>query len=888
MMKTLKNCYPLISFFFVLLVFAVIFKLNNIYPFGTLSISWCDMNQQTIPLLCDFKDVLSGKSDFWLSLENAGGMNFYGVYFFNLSSPFTYLVAFFEKSEMALAVNLMVVLKLAMAGTTFAFWLKSEIKNASPIIVLLISVTYAFSGWAMMYYQILSWLDTAYVFPLLLIGLKKIGEDKSPALYVISLFLCVLFHFYLAWAVVLFVCLYGAVFLITHKEKRDLFAKKFIISSLISALMATIVLLPCFLQYLQSMRGGSIIQALSESGFFPPTQTSLPTFFCLLIFAPFIVDILRRKHFDYLDILFALTLIPVFIEPVAAAWQTYDYMSFPTRYGFITVALGLTLAVKGITNLTKQKGEERKQKEFIKLIISCVVVAFGVAFASFTTKYYHSFKEVLTNYSKTLWGNNESLSKLFVYYFIPFVFVAITYVVAHYKLVHKIAIYALIALLCISEAGFSSNVYMVAPANDYGSYQRALELENLIEDDDFYRLKLDGKYIDVNNVGAMGYNSLSHYTSLNRESYMLTAKQLGYSSYWMEVGTNGGTIFTDALVRHKYIVSYSSSNAKYKTEHFYVAENELLFPTAFIIEKDGKNQADSSLERWEIQDELFTRLTGTSGLYKEYLYSSSSNIQDISGSEESKAKTHLILQNNLDTGYLRYTINVTGTKSLYFDCFDEYSNSLREHTDGAIKSIVSRRNGVTVKRYYEFPTQSTNGIVYLGNYTDCTVTVEVGVKKDVYANSFGLFTIDNDLLESAVNGVIGGDFTVIKDKLYGKITAEKGKALFTSFAYDEGYRVKINGKKAQTFNLNGFLAIELQEGENNVIVDFLPRGFILSLVIFTIGVCSFVLYLIFEKKVNEKFRFLNKPCVYLTFALGVIVILMIYLMPVAVNLITYF
>ena len=167
-MRILKKISPLISCFAVLIIFSILFKINGIYPFGNLSISWCDMDQQTIPLLCVFKDVLSGKSDFWLSLENAGGMNFYGVYFFNLSSPFTYLILFYDKVEIPLAVNLMVILKLAFSALTFSIWLKRISERANPVAIISLSLLYAFSGYTMMYYQILSWLDTVYLFPILL------------------------------------------------------------------------------------------------------------------------------------------------------------------------------------------------------------------------------------------------------------------------------------------------------------------------------------------------------------------------------------------------------------------------------------------------------------------------------------------------------------------------------------------------------------------------------------------------------------------------------------------------------------------------------------------------------------------------------------------------
>lgn len=39
------------------------------------------MNQQVVPLLCQFKDILDGRSGMFLSFKNASGMNFWGVFF---------------------------------------------------------------------------------------------------------------------------------------------------------------------------------------------------------------------------------------------------------------------------------------------------------------------------------------------------------------------------------------------------------------------------------------------------------------------------------------------------------------------------------------------------------------------------------------------------------------------------------------------------------------------------------------------------------------------------------------------------------------------------------------------------------------------------------------
>ena len=58
-------------------------------------------------------------------------------------------------------------------------------------------------------------------------------------------------------------------------------------------------------------------------------------------------------------------------------------------------------------------------------------------------------------------------------------------------------------------------------------------------------------------MGGLGYPTLNHYTSLTDEDYMFTMKKLGYSSYWMEVGSQDGSLLTDALLGNRYTVVQS-------------------------------------------------------------------------------------------------------------------------------------------------------------------------------------------------------------------------------------------------------------------------------------------------------------------------------------------
>ena len=61
----------------LLLVYAVF----GFAPFGEKSISWCDMDQQVIPLLAEFRRVLLGEGSIFRS-PGAGSISYWGIYFF--------------------------------------------------------------------------------------------------------------------------------------------------------------------------------------------------------------------------------------------------------------------------------------------------------------------------------------------------------------------------------------------------------------------------------------------------------------------------------------------------------------------------------------------------------------------------------------------------------------------------------------------------------------------------------------------------------------------------------------------------------------------------------------------------------------------------------------
>ena len=112
MKKSLTLFFPSLL---VVLLTGRLFAIHRLYPFGTKTIVWCDMKQQVLPLTIQLGEMLKDGSLFYSTL-NAGGMNFWGVFFYYLASPFSLLTLLVLASAMAQFMNILVVLRLMAAA----------------------------------------------------------------------------------------------------------------------------------------------------------------------------------------------------------------------------------------------------------------------------------------------------------------------------------------------------------------------------------------------------------------------------------------------------------------------------------------------------------------------------------------------------------------------------------------------------------------------------------------------------------------------------------------------------------------------------------------------------------------------------------------------------
>lgn len=871
----------------VIIIGLAVFAGNGLYPFGDKTLAWCDMHQQVLPLLLDFKDILEGKGDFLFNWQNAGGMNFLGVFLFFISSPFSLLVVFVDKADMMLFMNIMTLMKMAVCAITANAYFRTCHKKLDVVYSALFSVMYAFSGYSMLFYQNTVWLDVMYFFPLLLIAFNSLIKSKRIGGFIFCLVGMLVLNYYLSYMVVLFTILFFGVYLFFNRKKGSTkgIAPRFILGCAIAALISAVVWLPSFVQYLSSARGANILEGLFESTLFAGIYTNLPLIFCTgFSVAAFIVYFLRRKSKSsrFYAVMAFLTLLPVIFEPINKMWHTGDYMAFPMRYGYMTTLMMLTFAAVKLSHTRSEDYAEKSKKGYFAGILAASVIFFG-----FTVWYYYRFKNGLDSYVSTLWGSAESFCLLIIIFC---GFTALYVITMSFGVFRKLTfrtVGTVLAVIVAAECVFNANVYIGAAAYTPVKYNNAMALEGKIpQDDDFYRVKLSQwpkKYFDANLIGGLGYPTVAHYTSLTSEHYMYAMKRLGYSSYWMEVTGNGGTALTDAVMNIKYYIEKFSAREPviYRDRNYSIYESEFYLPLGIVTDSDlSKCEELPAAERMIIQEYFAGNLlnTGNDLLFTKYEHTGEKNVRYT----YRDGMYYFTPKSDVRTATLSYKLKIDDKQSLYFDCFDLVTRNIKEHINGSFAIYV---NGI--KTDLSFPGQDSNGLLYLGTFENESVSIDVDVNTNTYCSSFGVIGLSHDKLENAISRTKTADLTVDGGSISGTVEdAGDGQWLFLSVPYDSGFSAKINGHKAEIYRcMTGFMALKLDEGHNDIAVSFLPKGLKEGGVLTVGGLVALALYIIFRRKLEAVYAKVDGICRIGVYALLCGVLSVVYILPLIISII---
>lgn len=85
--------------------------------------------------------------------------------------------------------------------------------------------------------------------------------------------------------------------------------------------------------------------------------------------------------------------------------------------------------------------------------------------------------------------------------------------------------------------------------------------------------------------------------------------------------------------------------------------------------------------------------------------------------------------------------------------------------------------------------------------------------------------------------------------IFGDIDTEEESFVVLSLPYDNGWKIKVNGKQVEYYECNGgMIGFNVEEGTNSVEMYFTPKGFFVGVLLSSIGVVLFGTLLIIDKK----------------------------------------
>ena len=198
-----------ISFLSAAVIILIVFAIFGMAPFGNHGLLYRDGEIQMVDLFCWYKDVLTGKSSIGYTFtKSLGGSNF-SVFTYYLASPLSLLVVFFNKSDVPLFMNILFILKAALAASFMGIYLTYRFEPDSKskyFVSVILSVSYALNPFFITQSSNTMWLDGAYMLPLMIMGAEKIAQGRKSYLLTITTALALCFNWYSGIIDLMFCC----------------------------------------------------------------------------------------------------------------------------------------------------------------------------------------------------------------------------------------------------------------------------------------------------------------------------------------------------------------------------------------------------------------------------------------------------------------------------------------------------------------------------------------------------------------------------------------------------------------------------------------------------------------------------------------------------------
>ncbi len=871
-----RNMFILLAFAVPFVLMVTAFGIMEVSPFGDKQILVTDLWHQYFPFLADFQEKLkNGESLFW-TWSVGSGVNYFSLMSYYLASPLNFVSVFIPSDWLREFLMFSVAIKIALAGTFMAIFLRSVFKK-NDFSLVIFGCCFSFCAFFMGYYWNTIWLDTVCITPLVALGIVKLLTENKFRLYTITLALSLLTNYYIGLFTCIFVLLaFIAYNIVKWDGFKSFFAKlgKTALFSMLGIGITAFFLLPAFFGLQNTHASGStfpntfainigssndllgVIEAMKKIisnllTFIPPAvkeADALPNIACgtvsIVLGVLFLTSkkiTLREKIVDLCLILFML--LSCVIRQLDYIWHGFHFTNMiPYRFSYLVSFCIVVMAFRAFMLIDFSSMWD----VIIAMLVMALIVLLGI-------------------------GTQEDY--VIAATAIIAAVVCIMLLLYTKRIIPKNVLLIVLTVVIIGESGVTAYLGVktttVTGTYDYPRGEQTTEnvinVMNSLEADTTELWRAEMTTTQTLNDGALNhYSGLSMFNSMANENVTRFFENFGM------MGWKSGNRYTYAesspvtnvFMNLKYLIArngiyqntydltevYSEGNEK-------LLRNEHYIPMGFMVNSDllkwQENDNEDQFNPFDKQNEFFRFATGVN----EDVY------------------TPLDVVSQGHTSYDLFPVNKTSYGNYSYTCTSstlqpEVKWNYTAPKDGlyCMYADIAGGDDVTVM-INDVAQEQTYGMGR--SYIACIGECKAGDKISVYAKleqgqsgtaKVYVDLLNQDVFEQGYDNISKDYMTTTKcsdSSMEGTINVSENGLFYTSIPYEEGWTAYVDGEETEITPIgNSLTAFELSAGEHTIKLVYYPKGFWLGFAVTAACIAVFaaicVYVYIFRKRRSVK------------------------------------
>lgn len=848
-MRSKKIIY-LLSFVLPLAVMLAMCVERGVQPFGDNSLLIIDGLHQYMPFFSILQDKLKSGGSLFYTFRAGLGLNFLSLFSYYLSSPLNLVVLFVKKTQLNMAISMLIVLKIALSGLTSGIYFTHRYAKAGKepsLSVLMAAMCYALNGYMVGYCWNVMWLDAIMIFPIIMLGLEKLIDERDGRLYALALFYALYCNYYIGFMICIFLVIWYVLYAFQSIKQFFTRALPFAFWSAVAGGMAAVVLVPAYLGIKQTAAGGTM--SLPPHSFFAG-------WFNLLARQYNLAGPISHDNFDgnanlYFGI-FTLVLVVIYLfNRQISLWEKckrvamialfyvsfneavlnfiwhgfHDQYGIPNRFSFL---YGFLLLYMVVETWIHREGSKWQHSLIAGIVVGAgLLVSFFKASDKMDSYLYLAVGLMIAVYMLLMIGYCIDKSRRQLYGF-----------------VFCLGAMAEMGVSCLM--GFTANGQILVPKFFSGTedMQKAVSAE---KDPIFSRSELasnkmvnENAWYDLNSVGLFGSTAMNHTVDI--------MDSLGFYTGANEYLYKGATPLTNLLFDVKRIYFHEDdtmmTNFKYKKSYgnFDVYVNpQKNMSLGYLVGNDVSRWFYTSAYPFRVLNSFSETGYGIPNLFRDV------PVQD------PIVKGCTVKRTNDGEYYFKFKKKQSDNMAFVFHTEREMQHFYLNYDGTQVANAEIAVNGKVVQ------SGDIDGyILPMGDIpagATITATFELlGETPDGYVR-VSAANMDQELYDQLADKMTSHSLKLTKvtdTEIEGTVTAGKGQKMMMSIPYDPGWTVLVDGVKVKTTKVgDAFLAFPLKEGYHDVSLSYIPGGFATG---WQISLASLILYLLGSSVILKRKR----------------------------------